>query len=62
MKKIARTIYAKQMQQKVPGFAVFDAGIYVHPKFPFLGVTPDGIHHQTVNMDCWRSSVLFQNE
>ena len=30
--KIARTIYAKKMQQKVPGFAVFDAGISVHPE------------------------------
>ena len=40
--KIARTIYAQKMQQKVPGFVVFDAGISVHPKFPFLGATPDG--------------------
>ena len=30
------------MQQKVPGFAVFDAGISVHSKLPFLGATPDG--------------------
>lgn len=30
------------MQQKVPGFVVFDAGTSVHSKFPFLGATPDG--------------------
>ena len=29
-------------QQQVPGFAIFDAGISVHPKFPYLGATPDG--------------------
>ena len=40
--KIARTIYAKKMHEIVPGFTVFDAGISVHPKFPFLGATPDG--------------------
>ena len=62
--KIARTIYAKKMQQKVPGFAVFDAGIYIQN---FLSLVPPQmgkclIHHQTVNMDCWRSSVHFQNE
>lgn len=30
------------MQQQVPGFAIFDAGISVHPKFPYLSATPDG--------------------
>ena len=40
--KVARTIYARKMQQQVPGFAIFDAGITVHPKFPYLGATPDG--------------------
>ena len=40
--KVARTIYARKMQQQVPGFAIFDAGISVHPKFPYLGATPDG--------------------
>ena len=30
------------MQQQVPGFAIFDTGISVHPKFPCLSVTPDG--------------------
>ena len=38
--KVARTIYARKMQQQVPGFAIFDAGISVHPKF--LGASPDG--------------------
>ena len=64
--KIARTIYAKKMQQKVPGFAVFDAGISVHPKFPFLGATPDGkvfdpssnSKYGLLEVNC----VLFQNE
>jgi len=40
--KLARTIYAKQMQKKVPGFVVFDAGLSVHPTFPYLGASPDG--------------------
>ena len=40
--KDARTMYAKKMQQQVPGFAIFDAWISVHPKFPYLGATPDG--------------------
>ena len=37
--KVARTIYARKMQRQVPGFAIFDAGISVHPKFPYLGAT-----------------------
>ena len=37
--KVARTIYARKMQQQVPGFAIFDAGISVYPKFPYLGAT-----------------------
>ena len=40
--KVARTIYAKKMQKDVPKFTIFDAGISVHPSFPYLGVTPDG--------------------
>ena len=40
--KLARTIYAKKMQKQVPGFAVFDAGLSVHPSFPYLGASPDG--------------------
>ena len=40
--KLARTIYAKNMQKKVPGFVVFEAGLSVHPSFPYLGATPDG--------------------
>ena len=40
--KVARTIYARKMQQQVPGFTIFDAGISVHPKFPYLVATPDG--------------------
>ena len=40
--KVAPTIYARKMQQQVPGFAISDAGISVHPKFPYLGATPDG--------------------
>ena len=51
------------MQQQVPGFAIFDAGISVHPKFPYLSATPDGkylIHHQEANLDCWRLSALFK--
>ena len=40
--KVARTIYARKMQQQVLGFAIFDAGIFVQPKCPYLGTTPDG--------------------
>ena len=40
--KVVRTLYARKMQQQVPGFAIFDAGLSVHPKFPYLGATPDG--------------------
>ena len=35
-------ICQKKCNKIVPRFAVFDAGISVHPKFPFLGATPDG--------------------
>ena len=28
--KVRRTIYARGMQQQVPGFAIFDAGISVY--------------------------------
>ena len=34
--KLARTIYAQKMQKQVPGFTVFDAGLSVHPSFPYL--------------------------
>lgn len=34
--KPARTIYANTMQKQVAGFAVFDAGLSVHPSFPYL--------------------------
>ena len=30
------------MQKQVPGFAVFDAGLSVHPSFPYLLASPDG--------------------
>ena len=30
------------MQKQVPAFAVFDAGLSVHPSFPNLGASPDG--------------------
>ena len=30
------------MQKQVPAFAVFDAGLSVHPSFPYLGASPDG--------------------
>ena len=40
--KVARTIYARKMQQKIPGFTIFDAGISVHPSYPYLGASPDG--------------------
>ena len=40
--KVARTIYAKKMQQSVPEFAIFDAGISVHPSLPYLGASLDG--------------------
>ena len=30
------------MLKKVPNFAVYDAGLPVHPSFPFTGATPDG--------------------
>lgn len=40
--KVARTIYAKKMQKDVPTFTIFDAGISVHPSFPYLGASPDG--------------------
>ena len=32
----------KKMQKQVPGFAVFDAGLSVHPSFPYLLASPDG--------------------
>ena len=40
--KLAMTIYAKQMQKQVTGFVFFDAGLSVHPTFPYLGASPDG--------------------
>ncbi|XP_050409493.1 uncharacterized protein LOC126824334, partial [Patella vulgata] len=40
-KKIARTIYAKKMQNQTPGCLVFDAGLLVHPSMPYLGASPD---------------------
>ena len=47
-----------------PGFAVFDAGLSVHPSFPYLGASPDGkvlmIHLQIVNMVYLKLSALFQ--
>jgi len=30
-----------KMQKQVPGFAVFHAGLSVHPSFPYLGASPD---------------------
>ena len=30
------------MQKQVPGVTVFDAGLSVHPSFPYLGASPDG--------------------
>ena len=39
---VARTIYAKKMQKDVLKFTMFDAGISVHPSFPYLGATRDG--------------------
>ena len=30
------------MQKSVPEFAIFDAGISVHPSLPYLGASPDG--------------------
>ena len=51
------------MQKQVPGFAVFDAGLSVHPSFPYLGASPDGkvlmIHLQIVNMVYLKLSALF---
>ena len=41
-RKGARTIYAKKMQQSAPEFAIFDAGILVHPSLLYLGASPDG--------------------
>ena len=40
--KVVRTIYAKKMKKSVPEFAIFDAGISVHPSLPYLGASPDG--------------------
>ena len=55
MKKIARTIYTKKMQQHVFGFAVIDAGVSVHPNRFLILVQVQMekclIHQVTINMD-----------
>jgi len=40
--KVARSIYARNMQKQAKNFAVFDAGLSVHPALPYLGASPDG--------------------
>ena len=55
--KVARKIYARNMQQQVPGFPIFDAGIIFIQNFLILMQTQMEkclIHHQAANYDCWR--------
>ena len=51
-------------QFKLGPIFVFDAGLSVHPSFPYLGGSPDGkvlmIHLQIVNMVYLKLSALFQ--
>ena len=47
--KVRRTIHAGGMQQQVPGFAIFDAGISVYTP----QIEKCLIHHQAANLDSW---------
>ena len=38
----ARSIYAKKMQKRYPGFLVFDSGLWIPLSLPYLGASPDG--------------------
>ena len=40
--KVAKTIYCRKMQKRIPQFALYDAGLTVNPLWPYLGASPDG--------------------
>ena len=40
--KVARTIYCRKMQKRIPHFALYDAGFTENPLWPYLGASPDG--------------------
>ena len=55
--KVARKIYARNMQQQVPGFPISDAGNIFIQNFLILMQTQMEkclIHHQAANYDYWR--------
>ena len=47
---VAKTIYCRKMQKRIPHFALYDAGLTVNPLWPYLGASPDGKVY-----DQWRS-------
>lgn len=44
----ARGAYEKLMSQEHAGFSCMDSGLWLNPKWPYMGSTPDGI----VTCDC----------
>ncbi len=55
MEPVARTQYQKLLQQREhKNIHVRQCGLFVHPKFPFMGSSPDGI----VTCDCCGTGVL----
>lgn len=51
--KVARSIFARNMQKVTKYFAVFDAGLCVNPLLPYLGASPDGKIYDPLSDPCY---------
>ena len=52
--KTARETYLNIMKKKHDNFSVQDCGLFIHPQYPHLGATPDGI----ISCQCCGSGAL----
>ena len=51
--RVARSIFARNMQKVTKTFTVFDAGLCVNPSLPYLGASPDGKIYDPLADPCY---------
>ncbi|CAH3033748.1 unnamed protein product, partial [Pocillopora meandrina] len=51
--RVARSIFARNMQKVTKTFTVFDAGMCVNPSLPYLGASPDGKIYDPLADPCY---------
>ena len=51
--RVARSIFARNMQKVTKTFTVFDAGLCLNPSLPYLGASPDGKIYDPLADPCY---------